>query len=141
VRVLDASMALAWLFPRENAAEAALAEQALDDLDHEKFIVPTIWYGEVENAILRAERKGLVTPVQTAAFLAELDSADIETETDSPKLRQSVVLALARSHGLTAYDAMYMELALRKAAPLATFDRQLADSVRKAGGRVFGDAA
>ena len=35
---------------------------------------------------------------------------------------------------------MYMELALRKAAPLATFDRQLAEAVRKAGGRVFGDA-
>jgi predicted nucleic acid-binding protein len=133
-------MALAWLFPRENAAEAALAERALDELDYEEFLVPTIWYGEVANAILRGERKGVVTPAQTAAFLAELDSADIETETDSPKLRQSVVLALARSHGLTAYDAMYMELALRKAAPLATFDRQLAEAVRKAGGQVFGDA-
>ena len=141
VKVLDASMALAWLFPRTDAAEAALAEQGLDELDYEKFLVPTIWYGEVANAILRGERKGLVTHAQSAAFLAELDSADIETETDSPKLRQSVVLALGRSHGLTAYDAMYMELALRRAAPLATFDRQLAEAVRKAGGRVFGDAA
>ncbi len=134
-------MALAWLFPRQDAAEAALAEQALDELDNEEFLVPPIWYGEVANAILRGERKGLVTPSQTAAFLAELDLADIETETDSPKLRQSVVLALARSHSLTAYDATYIELALRRGAPLATFDQRLADAMRKAGGRVFGDAA
>ena len=73
-------MALAWLFPRENAAEAALAERALDELDYEEFLVPTIWYGEVGNAILRGERKGVVTPAQTAAFLAELDSAGIETD-------------------------------------------------------------
>ena len=48
-------------------------------------------------------------------------------------------MALARSYGLTAYDAMYLELALRRGAPLATFDSQLADATRKAGGRVFGD--
>lgn len=141
MKVLDASMALAWLFPRQDAAEAALAEQALDELDNEEFLVPPIWYGEVANAILRGERKGLVTPSQTAAFLAELDLADIETETDSPKLRQSVVLALARGHSLTAYDAAYMELALRRGAPLATFDQKLADAMRKAGGHVYGDAA
>jgi predicted nucleic acid-binding protein len=108
-------------------------------LDYEEFAVPTIWYGEVSNALLRGERKGLVTLSQTTAFLAELDLADIESETDSPRLRQSVVMALARSHGLTAYEAMYLELALRRGAPLATFDQQLADATRKAGGRVFGD--
>jgi predicted nucleic acid-binding protein len=140
VKVLDASMALAWLFPRSDAAEASLAEQALDELDYEAFLVPTIWYGEVSNAILRGERKGLVSQSQTAAFLAELDVADIEVEADSPKLRQSVVLALARSHGLTAYDAMYLELALRRGAPLATFDQKLAEAVRTSGGQVFGDA-
>ena len=141
MKVLDASMALAWLFPRLDPAEAALADQALDELDHEEFAVPAIWYGEVANGILRGERKGLVTQSQTAAFLAELDAAEIETETDSPRLRQSVVLVLARTYGLTAYDAIYLELALRRGAPLVTFDSKLADAMRKAGGRVFGDRA
>jgi predicted nucleic acid-binding protein len=139
MKVLDASMTLAWLFPRHDPAEAALADQALDELDYEEFAVPAIWYDEVANALLRGERKGLVTLSQTTAFLAELDLADIESETDSPRLRQSVVMALARSHGLTAYEAMYLELALRRGAPLATFDQQLAEAIRKAGGRVFGD--
>lgn len=141
MKVLDASMALAWLFPRQNPAEAALAEQALDELDTEDFVVPVIWYGELANAILRGERKGMVSLSQTAAFLAELDSAEIETDADSPRQRQSVVLALARAHRLTAYDATYLELALRKGVPLATFDTQLADAARTAGVRVFGDAA
>ena len=132
-------MTLAWLFPRLDPAEAALADRALDELDREEFVVPAIWYGEVANGILRGERKGLVTPSQSARFLAELDLADIETEPDSPKRRQTVVLALARNYSLTAYDAMYLELALRRDAPLATFDRQLADAAHKAGGRVFGD--
>lgn len=140
MKVLDASMALAWLFPRQDPAEAALAEQALDELDCEEFLVPPIWYAEVANAILRGERKGLVTAAQNAAFLTELGSAEIETEADSPRVRQPVVLALARSHGLTAYSAVYLELALRRAAPLATFDRQLAEAARTAGVRVFGDA-
>ena len=139
MKVLDASMALAWLFPRQDPAEAALADQALDELDHEEFAVPAIWYGEVANALLRGERKGLVTLAQTTAFLAELDLADIETETESPRLRQSASMALARSYSLTAYDAMYLELALRRGAPLATFDARLADAMRKAGGQVFGD--
>ncbi len=141
MKVLDASMALAWLFPRQDAVEAALAERALDELDSEEFLVPVLWYSELANALLRGERRLLVTAAQTAAFLAELELADIEIDAGSPRVRQSVVLALARTHGLTAYDATYLELALRRGVPLATFDTQLAEAMRRAGGQVFGDAA
>jgi predicted nucleic acid-binding protein len=139
MKVLDASMALAWLFPRTDPAENALADRALDELDHEQFMVPAIWYGEVSNAILRGERKRLITSAQSAAFLAELALADIEADSDPPKLRQPVILSLARTHALTAYDATYLELALRTGAALATFDEKLAEAMRKAGGRVYGD--
>ncbi|MCO6441660.1 MAG: type II toxin-antitoxin system VapC family toxin [Nitrococcus mobilis] len=54
-------------------------------------------------------------------------------------MRCDLVLALAREHGLTAYDATYLELALRVGAVLATFDGKLADAMRRAGGTVFGD--
>lgn len=140
MKVLDASMALAWLFPRIDPAEALLADEALDELDTETFAVPAIWHAEVANAILRGERTGLVTPIQGASFLAELATADIETDVDDLPLRQPVILALARSHGLTAYDATYLELALRRGWELATFDQKLAQAVRAAGGRVFGGA-
>jgi len=48
---------------------------------------------------------------------------------------------LARAYQLTGYDATYLELVLRSGGVLATFDRQLAEAARKAGGRVFGDGA
>ena len=48
---------------------------------------------------------------------------------------------LGRMYNLTAYDATYLELAMRLAGVLATFDRQLAEAARAAGVRVFGDAA
>lgn len=46
-------------------------------------------------------------------------------------------MALARHHELSAYDATYLDLALRSGAALATFDRKLADAMREAGGAVF----
>jgi predicted nucleic acid-binding protein len=42
-------------------------------------------------------------------------------------------------HKLTPYDATYLELAMRRAATLATFNRKLAEAARAAGVRVFGD--
>jgi predicted nucleic acid-binding protein len=48
---------------------------------------------------------------------------------------------MARTYGLTVYDATYLELAMRRAATLATFDGKLAAAARAAGVRVFGDPA
>ncbi|MGB7546360.1 MAG: type II toxin-antitoxin system VapC family toxin [Terracidiphilus sp.] len=141
IRVLDASMALAWLFKRVDPAEAVLADKALEELSTVKATVPSIWYAEVANAVLRGERQGVVQATQTAFFISDLSQAEIETDEQSPRTRQASVLDLARTHGLTAYDATYLELAMRRAAVLATFDRKLAGAARAAGVRVFGDPA
>ena len=138
--VLDASMALAWLLPRVEPSEAVLAERLLDQIEDEEFLVPAVWYAEISNAVLRAERKGLVLATQATSFLAELAASGIGLDTDHPKSRQVAVIALSRGHGLTAYDATYLELALRTGGALATFDQQLAQAARNAGSRVFGDA-
>jgi predicted nucleic acid-binding protein len=139
--VLDASMTLAWQFKRVDPAEIQLAEVALAELASVQAFVPAIWYSEVANGLLRGERQGAIPPSQTASFLNDLSQADIEADTESPRLRQARVLALARTYRLTAYDATYLELAMRRAATLATFDRQLASAARTAGVRVFGDPA
>ena len=132
-------MALAWQFKRVDPAEALLAVRALQELDSAQACVPAIWYTEVASGVLRGERQGAIRPDQSAYYLNELAQADIVTDEQSPRARQSAVLALARTYGLTAYDAAYLELSLRSGNELATFDRQLAEAVRKAGGRVFGD--
>jgi predicted nucleic acid-binding protein len=139
--VLDASMALAWQFKRIDPAEILLAEKALEELLSESAIVPSLWFAEVANGVLRGERQGVISATQTAFFLNELSLAEISIDEASPRGRQASVLDLARAHGLTAYDATYLELALRTGKTLATFDRQLADAAHNAGGRVFGDPA
>lgn len=138
--VLDASMALAWLFLRADPREAELANKALIALPQDSWLVPAIWHAEVGNALLRGERAGLIPSSQTAFFLERISLAAIETEGGTGQNRMAAVLALARDHHLTAYDATYLELAVRTGRPLATFDRQLAAAVRTAGGTIYGDA-
>ena len=133
-------MALAWQFRRVDPGEILLAEKALEQLSSVTATVPTLWYAEVANGVLRGERQGMILPTQTAFFLNELSEAEIVADEISPRARQAVVLDLARVHGLTVYDATYLELAIRRAATLATFDRKLAGAARAAGVRVFGDA-
>jgi predicted nucleic acid-binding protein len=54
--------------------------------------------------------------------------AMLPIETDAAGTRPGwygTVLALATAEGLTAYDATYLELAIRRGAPLATTDTAL----------------
>lgn len=138
--VLDASMALAWLFQRERMNEAARADQALDILAEGEARVPPLWHAEVVNALLVGERRGVVREASVADYLSRLGRLPILTDEASPAGRQEGVLALARAHGLSAYDATYLDLALRTESALATFDQKLAAAMRAAGGVVFGEA-
>ena len=137
--VVDASMALAWLFERAETKEIACAEQALTALaDAEISVVPMLWHTEIANALLIAERRKVVTEAQVIDYLNKLSKLSIENDDMSPETRRDAVMALAREHKLTAYDATYLELALRIGGVLATFDRALVDAMRCAGGSVFG---
>ena len=137
--VLDASVTLAWLIERVDAAEVHLTNEILRQIQAQDAVVPSLWFLEVSNGILMAERRGVVTPAQSVRFLGMVDTLPIEEDRTQSALVQATALTLARAYGLTAYDATYLELTVRTRRTLATFDRQLADATRKAGGRVFGD--
>jgi predicted nucleic acid-binding protein len=139
--VLDASMTLAWQFKRVDPGEVLIAEKALEALSTVQAVVPALWFAEVANGVLRGERQGAISSAQTTSFLNDLSEAEIVADEVSPRGRQASVLDLARNYGLTVYDATYLELAMRRAATLATFDRKLAEAARSAGVRVFGDSA
>jgi len=138
--ILDASAALAWFVQRTDAHEAALADEILSTVERDEATVPTIWYIEVINGLLVAERSRLSDPSKPLRFLGELDALPIIEDRAGAASVRSEVLALGRKYGLTAYDAVYLELSLRAGRALATFDRQLANALREAGGQVFGDA-
>jgi predicted nucleic acid-binding protein len=137
--VLDASAALAWFVQRSDRREATLADQILTNVEREEALVPALWFTEVSNGLLVAERQVREDSRKTALFLSELAAMPIVEESIRPRFVQEDVLGLGRRYELTAYDATYLELTLRTRRTLATFDRHLADATRKAGGRVFGD--
>jgi hypothetical protein len=77
--VLDASTALAWGFERLDVEEAALANHLLDVfLDHEVW-VPPLWYTEVANTLLVAERWEIITKATSYNFLERLLSASSQS--------------------------------------------------------------
>jgi predicted nucleic acid-binding protein len=61
--------------------------------------------------------------------------AALELHTDSAVLHvsSSVLFLLMQTYLLTAYDAVYLELALRLNLPLATLDSDLAEASKRAG--------
>lgn len=135
--VLDASFALGWLYERADQREAELADRTLCSLDAVDAWVPWLWHTEITNSLLVGERRGLISEATGAAFLGRLVGLPILTDSLLPQARREAVLALAREQGLSAYDAVYLELALRLGGTLATFDTRLAAAMDRCGGVVL----
>ncbi|MES0101937.1 hypothetical protein NKK47_34415 [Mesorhizobium sp. M0019] len=55
--------------------------------------------------------------------------------------RDGAIIELATAHGLSAYDAAYLALAIETALPLATLDRKLAVAAGGQGIRILGPLA
>ena len=117
--VPDASVAAAWVLPDE---EAALADLALDRLGAETAKVPGVFWHELRNLLLTAERRGRIDERHADASMARLRRLPIVCPGD---LDDHEVMALARTHRLTAYDASYLALAIREGRALASLDRRL----------------
>ena len=126
--VIDASIAAAWCFPDEEPTLGADV-LALDIADG-TLVVPGVFWYEIRNALLRAERRGRIDRDSSVVFLAQL--GELQTEVDSGH-DEGQALALARRHNLTFYDAAYLETAVRRDARLATLDGALATAAASEG--------
>jgi len=128
--ILDSSVALAWCF-RDEATAAS--DALLESLPTGRAIVPSLWLVEVANVLVVGERRGRLDPARSAAFLEMIAALPIEIDPSSADRRPAPLMALARAHRLTAYDAAYLDLALRRNLPLATRDTALARAAEAAG--------
>lgn len=135
--VLDNSVTMRWFFGDGKPQELAYASRVLDAMKHDQAIVPVTWGLEVANVIAKAEAKAWVTEARSEAFLAMLGDVDIEVDTATFIHALSDTLQLARRYKLSAYDASYLELALRSGIPLATLDEDLQKAATKAGIKKF----
>ena len=125
--VLDALIVGCWLFEDESNARAIAAWSRLES---EYALVPLHWWFEVRNICLLGERRGRATEDSTLKFLDDLQRLTIDFDGIPDQLP---VIALARKHRLTSYDAAYLELAQREGLALATLDEHLARAARAEG--------
>lgn len=124
-------MTLCWLF--EDQA-TAYTDSILDRLANEDdAITPIIWPLEVANVIAVSERRKLIRPAQSAAFLEELGHLPIQVERVNDDRAFGSILECARRYRLSAYDASYLYLAMRESLPLSTVDNALRVAARAAG--------
>lgn len=135
--VLDNSVTMRWFFGDGKPQELAYAGKVLDAMQVVKALVPMTWGLEVANVIAKAEDKALVTEARSEAFLEILEGVDIEVDAATFAHALSDTLQLARRYKLSAYDASYLELALRLGIPLATLDEDLQKAAKKAGVKKF----
>ena len=119
---------LAWCFADEQEPYAVAV---LRLLENRAAIVPSVWPLEIANAFVIAERRGRLQPARTAELIAEIAKLGIEMDSHTSSRAWKETLTLARRHGLSVYDAAYLELAIRESLPLATLDQALAKVARK----------
>lgn len=115
--VLDASALASWLMPDELGIDLiALATR------HDVLTAPWLIWAEIRNILVVNEQRGRIGSAVVDQALEIIGQLGIVLDTGPSS---SAVMALARTHRLTVYDALYLELALRQRAVLATHDAAL----------------
>lgn len=115
--VLDASVLAGWLMPDETGIDLQTLAA-----EHEVFSAPWLLWAEIRNILVVSERRARIRADIADQALEAIGALGIELDVTPSS---AAVMALGRKHGLTAYDALYLELALRKGAVLATHDAAL----------------
>ena len=134
--VLDASVTLCWCF--ENQA-SDYTEAIFERLaGGEEASVPFIWPLEVANVLVTAERRRALKVAQVMGFLEELAAWPIQVDTLGVDRAFQQILSAARQHSLSAYDAAYLELAIREGLPVATLDNDLRRAAKAVGVKIAG---
>jgi predicted nucleic acid-binding protein len=133
--VLDSSVALAWIYADE-ATEAVL--DIFERVKRDGAWIPALWRWEVANALQMNVRRGRHSAVFRDEALSNLACLPIKVDGQAEPEAWLGALVIAERHGLTVYDASYLEIALRLKIPLATLDRELRTAAKGEGVELLG---
>jgi len=121
--VVDASVSAAWLLPDEATPYTEAVLQATADRE---VWVPALWLLEMGNLLINAQRRKRIDAVKRRELV--MAASALRLRVDREPVSMADMDALAASHGLSVYDAAYLELAMRRGLPMATLDA----AIRKA---------
>ena len=128
--VIDASVAISWLFADE---QTSLCMNLLQQVTRAGAVVPSLWPLEIASALQTAVKRTRIDIVYRDSTLKSLVRLPLEIDPDTSECAWTTTLKLADMHQITVYDASYLELALRRGLPLATRGDQLAAAASSAG--------
>jgi len=126
---------MTWCFGEEASTEST---RLLKRLDSEFALVPSLWFLEVTNILALAEKRGKISTWQVDDFIFKISFLNLEIDYEASERAFSHLLPLCRNHGLTSYDAVYLDLALRSGLPLASLDNDLRACAQLHGIEVLG---
>jgi predicted nucleic acid-binding protein len=132
--VLDCSVTMAWCFDDEATPYTDGVRDALADM---RAVVPSIWPLEVANATIVGERRKRLDEARNRRFINLLEALPIVVDDETGNRAFSDISHLARTYQLSAYDAAYLELAVRRGLPLACLDSKLKAAATAAGVLLF----
>ena len=129
--IVDASVGFAWVYQGQATLET---DKLLNDVAAgATVIVPALWYLEMANVLLIAQRRHRLTALQREVALEKLDALQFTVDEEGTRHAFGKTSQLAEKYGLTIYDATYLELALRRSLPMATRDESLKTAARQCG--------
>jgi predicted nucleic acid-binding protein len=132
--VIDTSISLAICLDDEKES---LATKLLGEIDEYKILVPPHWIVEVSNGLLMSFRRERIEYDEIAVVLAMLSDLEAKTISFSADVLGDEIMAIAKNHKLTIYDAYYLHLAMAEGAGLATLDNALARAAKKEQVKIF----
>jgi predicted nucleic acid-binding protein len=129
--VADSSVGVAWAVLSQSS-EAT--DRLLNDVaSGTPFVVPVLWMFEVANALLLLSRRKRIEPEQCARARRAVSRLAPLVDEEGPQLAWSRIWELADRHALSEYDAVYLELAVRRGLPLASRDANLNKAAKLSG--------
>lgn len=127
--VLDASVTMAWLLADEADPYAVQVKEAISQGAIP--VVPSLWFIETTHTVLRAERRLRITAAKALEIIGFLKALPVEIDPDQSRVAFTEGWALAKTHQLSAYDAIYLDLAIRRSLPIATLDEPFRAAARR----------
>lgn len=126
--VIDASVTMPWFFPDEATP---FTEGLLDALGSHTVWAPALWVLECTNVLQSAQRRRRIDVARRAQIATELGALAVRV--DHEPMDVVALDRLATTHGLSSYDAVYLELALRRSLTLVSLDDRLIAAARGLG--------
>jgi predicted nucleic acid-binding protein len=133
--VVDASVGFSWVHESQATAET---DKLLDEVaSGHAAVVPSMWFLEIANVLLMAQRRRRLTAAQRRTALATLGGLGLVVDEEGHRTAFFKTSELAEKHRLTVYDAAYLELASRRKLPLASRDEALVAAAKQCGIKVL----